>query len=256
VASRSAPAPAREGPAAPTRFRVGLLGLWGEIPAPRWGVGDAIAGLAVAFVASAIAVAIFVPSGNVDDISITTTALLELPLWAGLLGAVVWAGRRKGAYGVATDFGLRVQPRDGPVGGLIGLVTQAVAVPVLYVPILKLLDENSDKVAEQARSLTDRAHGGGIAVLVLFVVVGAPIVEELFFRGLLLRSLERRLSPRWALVSSSVVFGLFHFQALQLPALVVFGLVAGTLAQRTGRLGPGIAAHMAFNAFTVAVLLA
>ena len=39
----------------------------------------------------------------------------------------------------------------------------------------------------------------------LIVVVGAPIAEELFFRGLLLRSIEKRFSIVWAIVGSSVM---------------------------------------------------
>jgi hypothetical protein len=37
--------------------------------------------------------------------------------------------------------------------------------------------------------------------------------------------------------------------------LFVFGLVAAVLATRTGRLGPGICAHLAFNGFAVYSLL-
>jgi membrane protease YdiL (CAAX protease family) len=38
--------------------------------------------------------------------------------------------------------------------------------------------------------------------------------------------------------------------------LVIFGVVLGGLAWRTGRLGPGIVAHLAFNAITVIQLAA
>ena len=58
-------------------------------------------------------------------------------------------------------------------------------------------------------------------------------------------------TPAVAVATSSVAFGLAHFEALQLPALILFGLVLGVLAQRTGRLGPGIVAHATFNAVTV-----
>jgi membrane protease YdiL (CAAX protease family) len=51
------------------------------------------------------------------------------------------------------------------------------------------------------------------------------------------------------------VFGVTHFQLLQFPALVAFGAVLGFLALRTGRLGPSIVAHMAFNAVTVTALV-
>ena len=93
-----------------------------------------------------------------------------------------------------------------------------------------------------------------IAILFLFLAVGAPLVEELFFRGLLQRSLARRFGPVVAVGGSAVAFGLAHFEALQLAALILFGLVLGLLADRTGRLGPGIVAHATFNAATVLTL--
>ncbi len=84
-----------------------------------------------------------------------------------------------------------------------------------------------------------------------FLVVGAPIVEELFFRGLLLRSLLGRTPPPVAIVVSAVLFGLAHFEAVQFAGLAAFGVVLGVLAWRTGRLTPGIGAHAAFNAAAV-----
>jgi uncharacterized protein len=42
-----------------------------------------------------------------------------------------------------------------------------------------------------------------------FILVAIP--EELFFRGILLNLLERRLGPRTALVISAIVFGFSHF---------------------------------------------
>ena len=57
-----------------------------------------------------------------------------------------------------------------------------------------------------------------------------------------------------AIVGSAAVFGAAHLEPLQFPALFVFGLVAAVLATRSGRLGPGIWAHVAFNAVAVANL--
>jgi hypothetical protein len=84
------------------------------------------------------------------------------------------------------------------------------------------------------------------------------VVEELFFRGLLLRGLLGRLAPlgnRWgpslAIVLTGLVFGLVHFERLQFLGLAGFGMVLAYLAYRTGRLGPSIVAHIAFNSTTV-----
>jgi len=126
-------------------------------------------------------------------------------------------------------------------------------VPLLYRILSIVVDTSS--VSEPAERLTDRAEGVGVALLVVLVVVGAPIIEELFFRGLLLRSIQARWSDSLALWASAILFGLAHFELLQLPALVMFGLVAGYCAQRTGRLGMSIWAHVGFNATTVAFLL-
>ncbi len=87
------------------------------------------------------------------------------------------------------------------------------------------------------------------------VAAGSPLVEEVFFRGLVLKALEARWQPRTALVASSLVFGAAHFQPLQFPALVMFGLIAGVLVQRDGRLGRAVWAHVGFNSWTVGVLL-
>jgi membrane protease YdiL (CAAX protease family) len=136
---------------------------------------------------------------------------------------------------------------------VVGIVTQLVVIPIIYAPLLRLLDDPD--LSAEAKALTDRAHGVGIALLVILTIVGAPIIEELFFRGLLLRSLLRRLPPWAAIGISSLLFAFVHFQPLQFLALAIFGAIAGTLAWRSGRLGPSICAHMAFNATTVIVLL-
>ncbi|MBA2438666.1 MAG: CPBP family intramembrane metalloprotease [Acidimicrobiia bacterium] len=88
------------------------------------------------------------------------------------------------------------------------------------------------------------------------MAVAAPLFEELFYRGLWLRAVERRWGTGWAVVTSSLVFGLIHFQVYDLPALIGFGLVVAVLAVRTGRLGPAIWAHVAFNLTAVISLLA
>ncbi len=56
-------------------------------------------------------------------------------------------------------------------------------------------------------------------------------------------------------IGSSVIFGATHFQLLQLPALTTAGLVFAFLRVRTGRLGPAILGHAAFNCITVASLV-
>ena len=126
-------------------------------------------------------------------------------------------------------------------------------VPVLYFPLRPFIDV--DEVARPAEELTSGVQGFEVVLLLVLLVVGAPLVEELFYRGLLQRSLTAAWNDTLALVVTATLFGLAHFQLLQLPALILFGLVVGYMAKRTGRLGMSVLAHSGFNATTVFLLL-
>jgi membrane protease YdiL (CAAX protease family) len=224
---------------------------------PRFSVGIALAGWLAALIISNVgAVLILSATGyaNTDykDLPLWLIAVLQVPLWLGLLGAVIVVSRRFGTGSLRKDYGFWFRASD-VIGVPIGVVVQLVFLPLLYRALSIFVD--TSKVDEPAKNLTDRAQGIGVVLLVVLVVVGAPIVEELFFRGLLLRSIEARWNDTLALWASAILFGLAHFELLQLPALVLFGLVAGYCAQRTGRLGMSIWAHAGFNATTVAFLL-
>ena len=91
------------------------------------------------------------------------------------------------------------------------------------------------------------------------MVLGAPAVEELFYRGLVVGALRRvfvarRLSAALAVGLSAVWFAGIHFEWLQFPALALVGVVAGVLFVRTGRVAPGFFLHVGFNAVTVVAL--
>ncbi len=59
----------------------------------------------------------------------------------------------------------------------------------------------------------------------------------------------------FAVLTSSVLFGLAHYEALELPALIGAGATFALLAASTGRLGPGFIAHVTFNTATIITLV-
>lgn len=232
---------------------------------PTWGIADALVGWFVAFTSAALigslVLLLFGYGGAdgkpVEDVPITLMAAAQYPpLWFGMVGVPVWVAWAKGR-GVVEDFKLRVQTSD-LIGLPVGLLAQLVLVPLVSFPFLWLSGTGVDELAEPARELADKAQASstiGVVVFVAIVVVGAPIAEEIFFRGLVLRSFAKRFGPAIGLAASSVMFGLTHFQLLQFPALVAAGAVFGWLALRFDRLGPAIFCHMAFNATTVVNIL-
>jgi len=79
------------------------------------------------------------------------------------------------------------------------------------------------------------------------VVLVAPLAEELFFRGLVLRRHLARYSATTAIWISAVLFALAHLNLWQAVAALPFGLAYAWLSQRTGSLTPSILSHITAN---------
>lgn len=221
---------------------------------PRWGLGDAAVGLLVGWVATAVVISAWAGGATGKNPSLGALAAGEAALWLGLLGAPILASRTKGAGRLGEDFGFSFRWTDPLVGLPIGVVCQLLLVPLIYLPLQQFISKHD--LEAPVRQVTNSAHGASYFILTVVVVVGAPVVEELFFRGLVLRSLQRRFGDGWAVAGSAVVFGLAHFEPLQLPALVALGVILGMLAVSTKRLGPSIFTHAGFNLVTMIALWA
>ena len=94
-----------------------------------------------------------------------------------------------------------------------------------------------------------------VAVLLVTSVVGAPLLEELFFRGMLQPLLGRR-SVVLGLVATAALFGIAHGSAAPFRAIPTFlhGVVLGAVVLRTGRLRAAVAVHALNNALVVAAM--
>lgn len=229
--------------------------------APRWGWIDLLVGFLGAQFLSLIGFAIYasvegVPASDidVDAIPLVDVALLQIPLWFGF-GIVPIVATRMRGNGAVRDLGARMRALDAPLGLAIGIACQLILVPLVSLPVLVLSDTDMEELSAPAKSLADRATGPGVVVLVLVVVVAAPLAEELFYRGLLQRTLDRHVAPWWSMGITAAVFAASHGQALQFPALAAFGLVLSLIARRTDRLGLNMWTHAGFNATTVIILL-
>jgi membrane protease YdiL (CAAX protease family) len=97
-------------------------------------------------------------------------------------------------------------------------------------------------------------HRGNQFMYFLAVVIIAPVAEELFFRGWMLRGFLSNYSPTKAIWLSAVIFAVFHLNPWQAVAALPLGLIAGWLVWRTGSLAPGMIGHFTLN-FTSSYLL-
>ena len=89
-----------------------------------------------------------------------------------------------------------------------------------------------------------------------YLVVGllAPLVEEMVFRGAILRSLLRWKENPWVgIVISALLFALIHMNPAQMPHAFLIGLLLGWMYYRTDSIVPGVVYHWVNN--TVAYIL-
>ncbi len=182
-------------------------------------------------------------------------------LWIGFFGAPWLASFTQGTRHFIADLGLRFRVVD-LVGIAIGIGGQ-VAIGIMYAPFQHdIHDFNAP-----SQKLTGASHGGGFLVIVVATVILAPFMEELFFRGLLLKALVRLFTPVvtpsrarvlgvvGAVIVDGLLFGLAHGEWVQLAGLALFGMVLATISYRTGRLGMNMVSHASFNLVAVLAIV-
>jgi hypothetical protein len=144
----------------------------------------------------------------------------------------------------------KIQLRDVMVGVPLGIGSQLILVNAVTWPLSKLFPDafSFDEVSKRASDLADNANGIWIAVLILVVVVGAPAVEEMVYRGVVQPGLVAAWGARAGMIFTAVLFAAIHFQPIEFPGLLAFALVLGWARQSTDRLGLPVITHTAFNA--------
>ncbi|MBA2389150.1 MAG: CPBP family intramembrane metalloprotease [Geodermatophilaceae bacterium] len=295
------------------------FGIWGppgankarrSRPEPRsqpWGLGEVAAGFVALLVAQVLLTVAFATvaarrislDGSPEQLSLLVAETLSLALggpglvvglltqWAAFLGAALYASYRKGRRSLGLDFGLRFR---WPTDLLLGLALAVVLQVVLLVLNVGLAARGVDVSAADNTGLVTSNGGMLLVLLIAGAVVGAPLVEELFFRGLFLRALLRRLAKvdladphqsadpehtrrrtvgtALSILLTAVVFGALHApfsgsgNSVPIEATLLLGaqtgllgLVFAVVAVRVRRIGPTVVAHVSFNAISIALAL-
>jgi membrane protease YdiL (CAAX protease family) len=77
----------------------------------------------------------------------------------------------------------------------------------------------------------------------MMVCITGPLIEELFFRGIVLNGLLKLFNPRKAILLSAIVFGIFHGNPWQFVPAFIIGLILGYVYWKTHSLLPCLFAH-------------
>ncbi len=166
--------------------------------------------------------------------------------------------RRRWGAGSLASIGWRFRWSDlgwGPLTWFAAIATQSVTAAFVLAFDIPL-SSNVERVGELD---ADRAY---LVATAATAVIAAPIIEEIVFRGLVLRGFLSRMGPVLAILLQGVLFGLAHIDPVRGAgnvglALVLtgVGVAFGASAYFTRRLGPTVIAHAIFNAIVLIIVL-
>ena len=83
------------------------------------------------------------------------------------------------------------------------------------------------------------------------VVIFVPILEEIFFRGIMLRQCLKIVNPLSGIILQGVIFGLLHMNLVGSIDSIIFGIVVGSIAYYTKSIIPGIIMHIISNLLVI-----
>jgi uncharacterized protein len=169
-----------------------------------------------------------------------------------------YASRRWGTGRLGADIGLTPRWSDlgwGPLvwlGAIAAQLAMAAVVLGLGIPITN----NTEGISELS---ADRTY---VVSIVITAVVAAPLVEEMVFRGVVMRGLRSRLPAAPTIVVQGILFGAAHVDPVRgagnvglVMVLSGVGVAFGVAVYLLRRIGPAIVAHAIFNAVILILVL-
>lgn len=168
-------------------------------------------------------------------------------IYGMLLGQIV-----KGLIALFFIRSIKVKKLKDYRSVLIGIGTVGFGLIITNLTIYLMQDT---QILESALKLLEEAFDGQGPLVFLVVVIGAPIVEEILFRGILFGKLIDVLSPKMAIFLSGAVFGIYHFNIIQTPNTFVMGMVLAYVYYKTGNIKEPILIHLTNNLLAMVPIL-
>ena len=130
---------------------------------------------------------------------------------------------------------------------VIGALFAGVSLYVLVIGVIQLLALPNDMM-EAYNGEMEQFFGGSILPLLITSLIVAPLVEEIVFRGALLRALQKGMNTLLAVLVSSALFAVVHTGPIQMTYAFVLGLLLCLVRVKSGSLWGAVCLHIAFNA--------
>ncbi|HJY32171.1 MAG TPA: CPBP family glutamic-type intramembrane protease [Actinomycetota bacterium] len=231
-------------------------------PKASWSWYEALVVYIVAFLIAGLAtlplIRLMEPETDLTNIVLTTAAALVI------LGVeLLWLSTyHKGWLEVMRLPERGTWRKEIGSGVLFALGLYPVMVIVVGGLLTYLLQTISGEQVRAPEQVGEHLPAIGTALTIVYAVVIAPVGEELFFRGVLFRSLRDRHGFWVGAVGSAVGFGLIHFipgsavdAALLMIVMFFTGVALCFLYERRGTIVAPLAAHITFNVIGIVLIL-
>lgn len=183
----------------------------------------------------------------------------QLVFQAALVAIVVAYLKVHRRFNLVTIFGFKNLTPLRTVGtALLWIIPGFFAVILaggLVVMLMKYLtgmEMPEQMIVQSARQMQDPAT---LAMLGLTLCIGAPVMEELIFRGLFFTVAARFIHRNYALLASALFFAVIHNNLMSLVPLTMLGILFGIAYERTRTLAVPILMHAVFNGIQFLLLL-
>lgn len=206
----------------------------------RWGLWAFVL-VEATFLAVSYLLALLVGDGALG--ASTLALAIVVPTMAAAALAVLITKLR--GNGPKIDLELSWSWRQVGIGAAFGFGGLFVTLPASFAYVTLVGPDANSAVGQ---IFTDVRSTVPLALLVFVVLVFlVPLFEEIIFRGLLWGALDKHWGRRVALVVSTIVFALGHFELTRAPLLLIVAIPIGLARYYGGGLLASVVAHQANN---------
>ncbi len=171
---------------------------------------------------------------------------LFLQILPSVVGAVLFGRLGKDGKGIKTLYKV---PKNcsRAIGNFPAVYGMAQVINLLTMLIMFIISINFD-IARKLNTVVAQASGSfGEALFMFFMlVVIAPVFEEFIFRGLIMDELKQ-YGNGFAIITTGIMFGLYHGNFQQFFYTAVIGIALGYIANVTGSIFPTMIIHAMVN---------
>jgi membrane protease YdiL (CAAX protease family) len=197
-----------------------------------------------------LAIFLFAPLGVVEHISgyaLTDIVPLEILVQVVTLSLIIWFVIRKGRVALKDIVVLR----SFNIWLLFPIALTLSGLGILGSEMDNLLNY---LIKEPAffREIMEELFSDPLEYLAIAVLL-APVAEEIFYRGIIVRGFSLNYTTRKTIYASAILFALVHINPWQIPSAFIGGLILAWIFLETGSLWPCIYAHAFYNGLNLIV---